>query len=121
MRVVYVARPPVEVLRPARELRHVLAGPAADLQYVAGLRRQEIRHRRPDGVVIAVESRTIQAAIGRGWISISPVLDDESDHGCEAEGIAERNKARPFARVKASFGARNSRINKPVVRCFWGH
>jgi hypothetical protein len=67
----------------------MLAGAAADLQHVAGLRGQEIRHRRPDRVMIAVESRTVQPAIGRGWIGVSPVLNDESDHSCEAEGIAE--------------------------------
>src|SRR6476646_11235473 len=108
MRVIYVARPPAEVLRPARELRHVLAGSAADLQHGASLLRKEIRHRRPDRLVIAVESRTVQPAIGRGRIGISPVLDDEFDHGCEAEGIAGRNKARPFAGVKASFGSRRT-------------
>ena len=89
MRVIYVARPPIEVLRSTRKLCHMLAGTAADFQHVAGLPGQEIRHRRPDRVVIAVESRTVQPTIGGGWIGISPVLDDESDHGCEAEGIAE--------------------------------
>src|SRR5262249_32678102 len=98
---------------PTRKLRRVLAGAAADLQHVAGLCRQEIGHRRPDRVVIAVKSRTVQAAIGRGGIGVSPVLDDESDHGCEAEGIAERNKARRFARVKASFGLGTAALTSP--------
>src|SRR5262252_7905954 len=114
MRVKYVARPPIEMPGATRKLHRMLAGTAADLQDVAGPRRQEIRHRRPDRFVIAVESWTVQPAIGRGWIGISPVLDDESDHGCEAEGVAKRNKAWPFARVKASFRSRNSRITSPL-------
>ena len=72
MRRVDIARPPGQLRRAAGEGRDVLPGAAAELQHVAGPRAQKARHRRPDGIMVAVESRTIQPAVGCGRLADFP-------------------------------------------------
>jgi hypothetical protein len=60
----------------------VLPGAAAKLQHVAGLRAQKSGHRRPDGIVIALERGALQPAVGRGFFPGLSEFDDEFSHGC---------------------------------------
>jgi hypothetical protein len=62
---VAIAGPPYEVWRPARELGHVLPGPAPQFQHMRAASLQKRRQHRPDWFVISVERRCIQTAAGR--------------------------------------------------------
>ena len=73
MRVVEIARPPGQLRRAAGEFDGVLAGAAAEFQDVAALPRQKARQRRPDRLVIAVESRARPAGRRpRGGLPVLP-------------------------------------------------
>ena len=67
MTVAEVGRPPCDRRQSAGERHGVLAGAAADLQDIAGAALKEARQRWRDGIVVAVERRRIEPAIGVGW------------------------------------------------------
>jgi hypothetical protein len=64
MTLVEVARPPDQIRRMAGEMDHVLAGSTADLDHVARSPGEMPFEYSPERLVIAVEGRRIETAIG---------------------------------------------------------
>ena len=81
MHSVIVARPPYQVGRMPSEFDDVLAGPAAHLQHIAGFTIEELTKHRPNWLVIAMESRSIQPAVLPRALANVAKLADEPHHG----------------------------------------
>src|SRR5262249_3947413 len=88
MRVVNIARPPVQVPCATRKFRYMLACSAAQLEYVSGFRQQEGGNSRPDRFMVAVKGWAVQPAVLSGRL----VLDDELDHGCDSRKATQKTQ-----------------------------
>src|ERR1700722_10522131 len=64
MLIVEIAWPPGDFRNMAGEIHHVLAGAAAGLDHVPGFPGKEALQHLPDGLMIAVKGRSIEAAVG---------------------------------------------------------
>src|SRR5512139_2678677 len=80
MRVVNIARPPVQARCAIRKFGDMLAGAAAEFQNVSILWFQKRGNCRPDRFVIAVKGGTVQPAICRR-LAIFAILNNKFDHG----------------------------------------
>src|SRR5262245_33004984 len=80
VRIVNIARPPVDPRHPSGKCSCVLTGATADLKETAALRQKKPADRRPDRLMVAVKSRRVEAAIGLRRRSRLAVLDDEFWH-----------------------------------------
>jgi hypothetical protein len=58
----------------------MLAGAAAGFDHVAGLAREKRLQHRPDRLMVAMERRGIQTAVGFDRPAILPKLDDKFGH-----------------------------------------
>src|SRR5262245_14075670 len=132
MRIVDIARPPVNPRHPSGECSCVLTGATADLKEIAALRRKKPADRCPDRLMVAMKGRRVEAAIGLRRRSRLAVLDDEFWHeaavvycpgialtfalacGQRLRGMA-RNEAASFVVFAMTMG-QNPPIHGPFAR-----
>ena len=63
-----------------REIHHMLAGAAADLDHIPGFSGQEALQHRPDRLMIAVKCRRVEAAVRLNRPAILAEFNDIVSH-----------------------------------------
>ena len=84
MVLVEIARPPDDTGRVPCKMHDVLAGAAADLDHVAGFAGEELLQHRPDRLMVAMERRRIEPAVGLDPPAILAELHYKFRHRCLA-------------------------------------
>jgi hypothetical protein len=75
----------------AGEIDHMLAGAAADLNHIAGFPGKELLQHGPDRLMVAVERRRIEPAIGLDGPAILAEFNDIFSHTRLPDGLDWRN------------------------------
>jgi hypothetical protein len=75
----------------AGEIDHMLAGAAADLNHIAGFPGEELPQHGPDRLMVAMECRRVEPAIGFDWPAILAEFNDIFSHARLPDGLDRRN------------------------------